>query len=421
MAKNPSLTILAPYFPPRPRVGSIRPYRFAKYLSKMGWDVSVICIGDSKNELSDQQKEDLSEVYIHNLLPPIDRTQKKKSTSGDSQKNSGSELLNWFDRHFPIDTWYPFLLGKKGEIENVLIEQKTDILLSTSDPWSSAVISERVTSALDIPMVADLRDPWTLCDTRFRRKGVLARYFEEKAEYKVMKSASFVTFTSTTTEDKYVSHYKELNGKTATIRNSFDLAKHNASEIESNDEGKFIILFLGSFRTLSTAESIIHLLKEMKRQSPKLYERIEIHSFGSLEKKDEELASSVGVLDKFVRRKKVSHHAVQNEIVKSNLLLLSTKPERDDIIPAKLFDYLPSGKPILSMVDNPEVKEIIEVTKTGVHVGTKGFSSAIEFIAQLDKGTLDLKPNTAEIEQYSANHRAQELDDVLRKVLQNVG
>ncbi len=421
MADNHSITILAPYFPPRQRVGAIRPYRFAKYLSKLGWKVSVICIGDSKNSLSDTQKEELQDVRVYNLVPPIDRTTKKQLSQAKTKSKKQNSLVSWFDTQFPIDTWLPFLSSKRGEIEAILFENKTEVLFSTSDPWSSAVLANKIAKGINIPWVADFRDPWTLCDTRFTRKGKVAQRVDERAERKIIKNANYVTFTSSATEEKYLEYYPELHGKSSTIRNSFDVDISEESSLDPILDDKLIVLFLGRFRALSTAESIIELLNYIKVNHSELLQKIEVHSYGELEEFDKSLALSHELIDKFVARKNVTHEEVGKEIEQSNVLLLSTKPERDDIIPAKLFDYLPSGKPILSMVENPEVKTIIEETNTGLHTGHAELKKAADYLYSIYKGDLKTKPNTEKIMEYSASHRAEELDQVLRKVLSDVG
>jgi len=420
LAAYPSVTIFAPYFPPRARVGAIRPYRFAKYLSEFGWQVSVICIADSSTQLSDLQKEEMKNVRLYNLAPPIDRTTKKKTTDSRNKAKNSKSVVNWLDSQFPIDTWLPFLASKRGEIEAILMENKTDILFSTSDPWSSAVMANKISSAMNIPWVADFRDPWTLCDTRFSTKGKVAKQIDERAERNIIKKADFVTYTSTATEDKYLKVYSDLGGKSATIRNSFDTNITEISENSARSDGKLIILFLGKFRALSTAESIITLLHYLKIQETDLFTNVEVHSYGELDDFDQKLATQKGVSDKFVVRETVHHSEVSSEIKKADVLLLSTKPERDDIIPAKLFDYLPSGKPILSLVENPEVKSILDETRTGIQTGSKDLDSALKFLKMINKGTKPTSSNLEKIKQYSAKYRAHELDVILQRVIENV-
>ena len=386
----------------------------------MGWKVSVICIGDSNNVLTDLQNEELKDVRVYNLLPPIDRTTKKSKSDGKKKANKQNGLVSWLDTQFPIDTWLPFLSSKKGEIEAILFENKTDILFSTSDPWSSAVMANRISYGMNLPWVADFRDPWTLCDTRFSKKGKVAQRVDERAERKIIENANFVTFTSTATEEKYLDYYPVLKGKSTTIRNSFDVEITDVSVEDIEKKNKLILLFLGRFRALSTAESIIKLLVHLKGNYPDLFDKIEVHSFGELEEFDRKMASQNQLLDKFVSRQKVTHEEVGKEIDGADVLLLSTKPERDDIIPAKLFDYLPSGKPILSLVENPEVQTIINETETGLHSGHAELEKASNFLYSIFKGEISSSPNKEKILEYSASHRAEELDKVLRKVLSDV-
>jgi hypothetical protein len=49
----------------------------------------------------------------------------------------------------------------------------------------------------------------------------------------------------------------------------------------------------------------------------------------------------------------------------ASILLLSSHPDRDDIIPAKLWDYLPASPPILSLGSSLDVQKILHDTGQG--------------------------------------------------------
>ena len=413
--------IFAPYFVPRPRVGALRPYRFAKYLSNIGWKVVVVSIKDSKHTLNAEYQDALKKVKLIELEPPFDRTQTagEPAPKAKSQKKSGSSIADWFDNQFPLDTWLPFFYMKKKEIRRIFEEEKPDVIWSTSDPWSGGYIAGKIAQKAGIPWVADFRDPWTLCSVRFPKKGNLASVIDQKSEQWMMENADFITFTAKATERKYMNFYSTIHGTTDTLYNSFDLDLHELLSTPAAKEKneKLNILFLGTFRELSTAELIIEVLSKIKEKNPEVLSKVFIHSYGPLKGRDAVLAKVKGVLDRFIEREKVPNTEIQSEFDGADLLLLSTQPERDDIVPAKLFDYLISGKPVLSLVQNQEVGDILNKTGTGKQYQRRELDKAADHIIKsVLEGPHSFSPNKEAIQQYDAYHRAMELSEILNSV-----
>ena len=414
--------IIAPYFTPRRRVGAQRPHKFAMYLSQFGWNPAVLCIETLGAKLTPKESIELENVKIYSLKPPFDRTttssKQKENPSAEKKKNS---LSNWFDKIFPIDTWLPFFWNKRKEIEKIVEEFNPDIIWSTSDPWSGAIITGYVAKKKKVKWVADFRDPWTLCRVRFPKKGWFARIIEKKAESWIVKNADFMTFTAKNTEKLYISYYPELKGKTDTIYNSYNEGQN--FEPDSKRKDKLQILFLGTFRWLSNAKLIIEILHLIKKQKLDLLDFIEINSYGSLPEDDLILAKKYGIESVFKVRDKVPNELVQKEISDSDLLLLSTHPDRKEIVPAKLLDYLPSSKPILSLVQNDEVKDILQKTGRGVQFKVNESEKAAAFLMDLiqakrEKSTpvYQLYRDEKEIIEFSAEATTKKLIQVLNEV-----
>lgn len=423
--KKNKILIFAPYFPPRLRVGAIRPYRFAKYLSRKGWNVSVISIKHSGKELNETQKADLKNVSIFELEPPFDNTttSSKQHSSKTSGESIGQKIGNWIDSNIPTDTWLPFFWSKKKEIREIIENVKPDIIWSTSDPWSGGYIIGKIAVEKEIPLVSDFRDPWTLCSVRFTEKGFLAQKIDKKIEKWIAKNSAHMTFTSLVTEEKYVNSYAVLKGKTTTIYNSFDSEIQEIESVDKKDSDTFDIYFLGSFRELSTAELIIKTLSRVKAIDQEKFSKIFVHSYGDLTDQDLNLSTDLKVKDRFIKRDKVAFSKVQHELNNADLLLLSTHPERNDIVPAKLWDYLLAQKNILSLVQNPEVSNILEKSNAGKQFDITELDEAAEYILdRLDqKDHLNDSNNKGEItiSDFDAPNRAVELSKVLKEELNN--
>lgn len=380
---NKTVIIFAAYFPPRRRVGSIRPFRFATKLKELGWKPHVITIKDEKNTLTESEKEALKDIPVFEIQSPIDNTQPKK---GNKTANSNSKgITSFIDNIFPIDTWLPLYWKKWNEIESYIKSVNPDLIWSTSDPWSTNYVAGKMAKKLHIPWVADFRDPWTLCAVRYDKRRWPATHIDRKIENFVLKNADHVTFTAESTLKNYESEYPHIKGKTSVVTNSFiEVGSNEEVSLDiSLDEEDLNILFLGKFRELSNADLILQVLRHLKDLNSELLEKIRIYSLAELQGKDSDFARELDLIDTFKTVEPVPFEKVQQLISYFDLMLLSTHSERDDIIPAKLFDYLNSGKPVFSLAPNPEVGFIIEKTGIGTHFLPNEHKQAAEFLSTL--------------------------------------
>ena len=113
---------------------------------------------------------------------------------------------------------------------------------------------------------------------------------------------------------------------------------------------------------------MIEALAEAGRRDPELAAAVHVHSFGPLNAEDRSRAEAHGLSDRFHAEEAVPLEEALSALRRFDILLLSTHPERDEIIPAKLLEYLAVGRPILSLSPNPEVARILEETGTGVQL-----------------------------------------------------
>jgi hypothetical protein len=75
-----------------------------------------------------------------------------------------------------------------------------------------------------------------------------------------------------------------------------------------------------------------------------------------------------GLEENFIFHERVVPENVNSVLKSADILLLSTNQERNEVIPAKLWDYLSVEIPILSIAPNPEVGEIIMRSKSGIQI-----------------------------------------------------
>lgn len=115
----------------------------------------------------------------------------------------------------------------------------------------------------------------------------------------------------------------------------------------------------------------------------------------------------------------LAHGKAVEEMQNSDMLLITNFPNEASkgIIPGKIFEYLASGKQILSFgPDKADVAKILEETQAGKHFSYQDTENIKKFI--LEKYELwkndSLIENTQHIEQFSRKNLTQQLTEVLK-------
>ncbi len=373
------MLVVSPYFPPRRRVGALRAYKLAKHLGAAGVDVGVVTLA-TPGALTAHEASALAGIPILALGSPFDRTT-RRSTSSHVRETSTRRvdpLLDALDRRIPVDGWWPLFAANAGRIERFALGFRPDVVLGTADPWSSLLVARAVARRLGRPFVADMRDPWTLCEVRGRERPDWVRALDRRIEGDVLASAAAVVFTAESAAARYRDHYGARLRRVETVMNGFDdedfapSADADASVTGTTRRGfasprpTLDLLHFGGFRPLAPATPVVALLEHLRRLDPSLLDAVRVQSVGPLTQADRDHAHAAGVLGCFEDVPPVPYERARERQREADALLVVADPRRRDMIPGKLFDALPTGRPLLVSSSNPEVERIVARTRSGV-------------------------------------------------------
>ncbi|MDZ7682580.1 MAG: hypothetical protein U5J63_12935 [Fodinibius sp.] len=277
--------------------------------------------------------------------------------------------------------------------------------------------------------MADFRDPWTLSDTNLKHRSSVASTVDARIERSWLQQASMLSFTTDSTRKLYEHHYADLNLSTTTIYNAFDRALFEEKDSSGPDLGMDLdnlnLIFFGisDFDGCRHAwAKFIKILANLKKRAPETVEDIKIHSFGSLSEDDHRRAVENGLRDCFVTHSPVPVEQGLQVLQQADIQLLSTSPQRKDIIPAKLWDYLAAERPILSIAPNPEIDDILQETQAGVQHAPDDLQTVSELLkecVQAKKEVLAMpiafSHDRQKVNQYSARAATQKLSHILDK------
>lgn len=420
--------MIAPYFVPRRRVGALRPFKFAIHLRSFGYQPHVLTIASPESTCTDSEKKILEDIPIIEIESPFDRTTPKANETETDENEK--PFLNWLDKNTPLDSWIYLFLLKYFEISRKAKEINPDIIWATGDPWSGLWLAEKLSRNLSKPFVADFRDPWTVSEVNLRNRSGFSMALDREIEKKIIYNADKLIFTSGLTRERYTEHYRLPDKKAKTIYNSFDLtlAKANKDETwgeELNPE-YLNLIFFGRFRRLSPVTAVANALRELKnmRSADVLY--IRIHSFGKPDPQNLYTIREYGLEKNFIYHEPVLPEKMLPVLKSADILLLSTNMDREQVIPAKLWDYLSVEIPILSITPNPEVGDIIMRSKAGIQVHPHEKVEIAELLqsfakAKRNKESFLLSPEKEIPDRniYEAKHTSGELASVFDDLLTN--
>jgi hypothetical protein len=424
--------LIAPYFPPWRRVGALRPWRFATGLREFGWQPTIVRLHPGKETLTPAERALLGDIEVLDVevpgsatlrrlrtwttpskqravessrpiaaLPPgraqsydpVPREDQRAAAAGGASSGARTGPTQWIadgiDRRTPVDTWMPVLLAALPRLTSWIDTHQPRLLWNTADPWSShalALALLRLRPAL--PWIADYRDPWSLCEVRPRSRPEWVRAVDSRVDARVIASATRVVFTADETTQRYATAFPRDRDRLRTIPNAWDARVFGAlpdvapsQALPVSEDGLLRIAFFGRFRPLSSEDAIFDALLALARRAPELAARVRVSCVGGLPPARLSAARFAAIDHCFEAVPSVPQERAPETLRAADLLLLSTHPERADIIPAKLWDYLPVLRPILDLTPNPEVARVVAHTRTGVSLDPRAPEAIADLLA----------------------------------------
>lgn len=425
--------IIAYYWPPSAGSGVQRWLKFVKYLREFGWEPIVYTPENPDFDLKDPQllHEIPAGVQIirHPIFEPFSWYQKLTGQKagaqvnpvmkGESQQNWKTKLALWIRANvFIPDSRMFWIWPSVRFLRKWLKTHQVDAIVSTGPPHSMHLIARGVKEKINIPWLADFRDPWTNID--FYHELPLttwANALHHRLENKVLQKADHIVCVS----PKSARDYQELTQKpVSVITNGFDPADFPEGEHTPADPG-FILIHIGMWGKARSHDIFWRGLHDLRLENPDLKKALEVRIFGLT---DPFVQAQIQFMEdtswvKFMPY--IPHHEIIKEQQKATILLLSINrgPTAQGIIPGKLFEYLAMKKPILCLgKPGSDSAEIITQAGAGFVVDYDdelAFKNAVlALFSAWKKGNAQAQTNN--IEQFSRKELSQKMAKVLDQI-----
>lgn len=340
--KNKSVLLIAYHFPPLQGSSGIqRTLKFAKYLSNFGWNPIVLTAHPrSYPRVSDDLLGEVPESI--KVFP---------SFAIDTSKHLS--IAGRYSQYMALpDRWVGWSLGAIPMGLKLIKKYQPSIIWSTFPIATAHLIGLALNKMTKTPWVADFRDSMT---EEFYPADKLKRSIYRSIEKKVVNNCTKSIFTTPGALKMYASRYPNVSkSKWVEISNGFD--EEDFSNIETNHTVKKCVLtFIHAgilYQNERNPSAFFHALAELHDQGVVSENTIKVvlRASGNEVVYQQELIKCG--IEKFVfLEPSIAYGEALSEMMSADVLLLFQGKNCNHQIPAKVYEYIRSKRPILALTD----------------------------------------------------------------------
>lgn len=336
MAGDPTATgllMLAYWYPPENESGALRPARFCKYLGRVGYRPVVVAA-----------------PFGNGSTPGVHRTE--TPTTPGLFKSLFWRLAR---RVLPFNDRLEWCSAALREASRLITSEKLSVVFSTSPPLATHVVAWVLKKKFRVRWIADFRDP--LVGNPFR-SGFRGRILDGIVERLIVTNASAVIVNTEPVLRSFQARYPQLADKFHVIWNGYDPEEELAAEALPARSFRLIShvgTLYGGRHPGMLVESLARLVKSSQIQASAVRLKLigEIaHDAPWCHTPALELLKKEGCLqysDGIVPRDEAKREMAQADY----LLLLDLNERAAGLqVPAKIFEYVRIGRPVLAFTSS---------------------------------------------------------------------
>ena len=379
--------MVAFHFPPLAVSSGVqRTLRFVQHLPALGWEPVVLTAHPRAYE---RTSDDLLDEIPKDVV--VERAFALDAARHLSIGGRYPRLLTRPDR------WLTWRFGAVPIGMKLIRRYRPDAIWSTYPIATAHVIGDALQRASGLPWIADFRDP--MAQDGYPEDPRTWESFK-RIEQRAIASARFSVFVTPGAARMYRDRYPAVADRIHLIENGFDeesfadLSTDGPSH-EPLNAGAITIVHSGVvYPSERDPTHLFVALGNMAREGAlrpgelKLRFRAAVH--------DEllrGLAAKNGVEEWIEILPPVPYRAALQEMVRSDALLLLQAANCNEQVPAKLYEYLRTGRPIIALTD-PRGDTASVLRDAGVDTATR-LDSAAEIAALLKRFVDDLRQHRA--------------------------
>jgi glycosyltransferase involved in cell wall biosynthesis len=429
-----TVLMIAYSFPPEAYVGGRRTLKYCKYLGQFGWRPIVITIKPREHawqdeELAAQLPESVEvlrtgDIDASDWLERLARwkARRRRSAAGPLTQTGAGErparpsliarvkqlisrvLLHSPDPHI---FWVPLACLRGAR---VLMTRRVDAVYSSSPPHSSHLAAALLAFCFRKPHVVDLRDPWL--GSGWVKQSIIRR------------AARVIVVSPGEPAELAASCPAAGPNKIDVITNGFDPDDFRSVEHSEPDFARVTLTHSGTIYR-ETGREFFTMLERLVAARPKLRQLLRVNLIGDIDPAHADAVRRLEDAGVVHAPGCISHRDTLASLRRSDALLILARGGTSgrSHIPAKVFEYLYAGKPILAIAEDGSLTDILRNSGLGVIVPPRD-AAALErtllaLCEDLRSGDLQIQPNRGYINRFDrrilTGRFAAVLDDVVSR------
>lgn len=379
-------------FPPMAAVGGQRVLYFCKHLPRYGWEPVVLTIKKGANVSYDPSllgKIPDVRIYRSVTFEPLLRRELSqaavtpKDSSEDSKGAQASahrkrsllgEFRHWIKLALSVPDhaifWVPFGVAKGLR---AIRREKPEVIFSSSPPVSSHIVASILSRLTGLPHVVDFRDLWTLNHLyEQRRYPRLVKAYDRFWERFVLKRAAAVVTASPGFMRQMTEFARgRFSFPIESITNGFDYEELKSLKVDAISGAKKVrFLYLGSLYADFNPSFFFEGLETWLERSNIDASKVQVDFYGNSgfdygDWLSQRRLNDIVTFHGFRPRAELLPLLLQADCV---LLFLGFSEQVNNVIPAKLFEYIASGADILAITPKGVTSELIDEYHAGFSI-----------------------------------------------------
>lgn len=359
--------MIAYHFPPLAGSSGIqRTLRFVQHLPKYGWEAMVLTVSPMAY---DRTSEDLTAE-----IPPGTVVHRAFALDTARHLALGGRYVAAMARP---DRWMSWRFDGVRQGMRMVREFKPQALWSTYPIPTAHVIGAALQQRTQLPWIADFRDPMAQAD--YPEDPITREQFR-RIEAHTLRSASLSTFTTPSAARTYAERYPEAAARIALLENGYDEESFASTSSDHPSTSRAAPLNPGAITLLHSG-----IVYPEERDPTQLFKALQsLKDAGDLNSTPIRLRFRAAVHDELLlqlaRRHDVEdlveilppvpYREALGEMLAADGLLLLQASNCNEQIPAKAYEYLRAGRPIVCLSD-PAGDTVDMLRRSGVSASAR--------------------------------------------------
>lgn len=365
-------------------VGARRVSELANDFLRSGWRVSYVsgqfderrgadCLDSRIRCIRIQKARTFYDRFLRHLVPSplrsshVSQHESSQGPSGTAGATRGLALIGWIRRHYHqivdvVDNFKRWSMSVMWVLELEMRQHRPDIVICSGPPFSPALATAVVCRRHGVPMVIDMRDPWSdRPDLGFSDSSLLARWLDRRFEGFALNRAAAIVVTTRRLQERLLKRYAGRAKETIVcIRNGFDVV-HVMDRAPPT--GVLRLLFAGSIYYNRNPMPFLRALKMCLDANDLEEDKVRVDFVGNCGRwKGVDLRVWVAEngLGKVVYfSEPISSSQLREQVRQANVLLNFAQGQKEQV-PAKVFEQIASRRSVLALCEtDSETAEVL--------------------------------------------------------------